>query len=170
MKKHMACEYNTNVVYPCKMSVLQADLYQHGAKSMVPEFTIKVSEHCWWFLCYMAVMIKSQANEIVTITKCIKMHLTKAPHGLGNVIPSLLHPIHTITRPSNARLCSTYNKNNERTQVDGILPKGPCLPCLRMADMALLAAYPRSKPSKLLEISHASPSWAGFELSAACVL
>ena len=27
--------------------------------------------------------------------------------------------------------------------IDGILPKGPYLPCLRMADRALLAGYPR---------------------------
>ena len=29
-------------------------------------------------------------------------------------------------------------------QVEGILPKGPYPPCLRMADRALLAGYPRS--------------------------
>ena len=29
-------------------------------------------------------------------------------------------------------------------QVDGILPKGPYPPCLRMADRALLAGYPQS--------------------------
>ena len=30
-----------------------------------------------------------------------------------------------------------------RTHIDGILPKGPYPPCLRMADRALLAGYPR---------------------------
>ena len=29
------------------------------------------------------------------------------------------------------------------TDIDGILPKGPYPPCLRMADRALLAGYPR---------------------------
>ena len=30
-----------------------------------------------------------------------------------------------------------------RTQIEGILPKGPYLPCVSMADRALLAGYPR---------------------------
>ena len=40
------------------------------------------------------------------------------------------------------------NKNNKmytihKHYIDGIRPKGPYLPCLRMADLALLAGYPR---------------------------
>ena len=31
----------------------------------------------------------------------------------------------------------------QRIHIDGILPKGPYQPCLRMADRALLAGYPR---------------------------
>ena len=38
---------------------------------------------------------------------------------------------------------SVYDRHRH-DQVDGILPKGPYLPCLRMADRALLAGYPRS--------------------------
>ena len=34
-------------------------------------------------------------------------------------------------------------------QIDGILPKGPYPPCLRMADRALLAGYPRNMPSRI---------------------
>ena len=42
------------------------------------------------------------------------------------------------------------------SQVEGILPKGPYPPCLRMADRALLAGYPRSTNQSLwsLDCSH----------------
>ena len=33
--------------------------------------------------------------------------------------------------------------NPNEPQIDGILPKGPYPPCLRMADRAHLAGYPR---------------------------
>ena len=35
-------------------------------------------------------------------------------------------------------------QSNEICQIEGILPKGPYPPCLRMADRALLAGYPRN--------------------------
>ena len=36
-----------------------------------------------------------------------------------------------------------HNDDWAWTYIDGILPKGPYPPCLRMADRALLAGYPR---------------------------
>ena len=38
---------------------------------------------------------------------------------------------------------SSYARPILAWHIDGILPKGPYLPCLRMADRALLAGYPR---------------------------
>ena len=38
--------------------------------------------------------------------------------------------------------------------IDGILPKGPYPPCLRMAGRALLAGYPRHVPDVVLEGKH----------------
>ena len=40
---------------------------------------------------------------------------------------------------------------NITDEIDGILPKGPYLPCLRMADRALLAGYPWN----VVEVMHA---------------
>ena len=40
--------------------------------------------------------------------------------------------------------------------IDGILPKGPYPPCLRMADRALLAGYPRYVDSDFCEARRAS--------------
>ena len=42
--------------------------------------------------------------------------------------------------------CGIY----ENTQFEGILPKGPYPPCLRMADRALLAGYPRIASHSIL--------------------
>ena len=36
-------------------------------------------------------------------------------------------------------------------QIDGILPKGPYPPCIRMADRALLAGYPRNTLKNFVE-------------------
>ena len=38
---------------------------------------------------------------------------------------------------------SVWRKVRGRPYIEGILPKGPYPPCLRMADRALLAGYPR---------------------------
>ena len=40
-------------------------------------------------------------------------------------------------------------KWQETADIEGILPKGPYPPCLRMADKALLAGYPRSDVLKI---------------------
>ena len=40
---------------------------------------------------------------------------------------------------------------NRYDKIDGILPKGPFPPCLRMADRALLAGYPRYDSSGKME-------------------
>ena len=40
-------------------------------------------------------------------------------------------------------LAITISNLHPSTYIDGILPKGPYPPCLRMADRALLAGYPR---------------------------
>ena len=40
-------------------------------------------------------------------------------------------------------MCILNKSPPSAAYVDGILPKGPYPPCLRMADMALLAGYPR---------------------------
>ena len=36
-----------------------------------------------------------------------------------------------------------YDYLNDTTHIEGILPKGPYLPCVNMAGRALLAGYPR---------------------------
>ena len=55
------------------------------------------------------------------------------------------------------------------SRIEGILPKGPYPPCLRMADRALLAGYPRdmwllvhaliSMLVQLISVSRRGPSW-----------
>ena len=52
----------------------------------------------------------------------------------------------------NSTQCDTtlYTAQQCRTQLDGILPKGPYPPCLRMADRALLAGYLRTVNSLML--------------------
>ena len=40
-------------------------------------------------------------------------------------------------------LCSVYTSSSVHVNIEGILPKGPYLPCVSMAGMALLAGYHR---------------------------
>ena len=53
-----------------------------------------------------------------------------------------------LVMPYGVRELSQYWFTHLQSQphIDGILPKGPYPPCLRMADRALLAGYPQSIP------------------------
>ena len=55
-------------------------------------------------------------------------------------------PTHAAMGPTHAWWCGQpclLPPNHGHSYIDGILPKGPYPPCLRMADRALLAGYPR---------------------------
>ena len=70
--------------------------------------------------------------------------------GLYNGLPHRIDvsPHSALDFPINPwiNICMFVNKNSTNEvylEIDGILPKGPYPPCLRMADRALLAGYPR---------------------------
>ena len=66
---------------------------------------------------------------------------TVTDHGLRSSIWMVL--ICGVYIPSHVYTSSISKGLSHRGQSDGILPKGPYLPCLRMADRALLAGYPQ---------------------------
>ena len=81
-----------------------------------------------------------------------KMHLNMSsakcrPFCLSlNVLSHRHGSIWYVTQLSNVRaeFKSKTDLTKDTPYLDGILPKGPYPPCLRMADRALLAGYPRS--------------------------
>ena len=78
-------------------------------------------------------------NENVWIP--IKISLKFIPKGPINNIPALVQIV-AWHCPGNKRL-SEPMMVNLAMHIEGILPKGPYPPCLRMADRALLAGYSR---------------------------
>ena len=66
----------------------------------------------------------------------ICMSRTIIPHNRVWNSNTISHNISDVTLGS-------YNYTNPHPDIDGILPKGPYPPCLRMADRALLAGYHR---------------------------
>ena len=57
-------------------------------------------------------------------------------------------------------------KKRQETLINGILPKGPYLPCLRMADRALLAGYHRFEHCGLVHLIPELWWWNSFPWSA----
>ena len=65
---------------------------------------------------------------------------------VGLNLGSKLTNNYPVSRPYDRAMvsCEDFEENcHDGTEFDGILPKGPYPPCLRMADRALLAGYPR---------------------------
>ena len=81
---------------------------------------------------------KGQVFKLYIIFWCIL--IIYLGHRTGALNPSPLGPPSSSTVDPTQR---AYGAEKVFLYHDGILPKGPYPPCLRMADRALLAGYPR---------------------------
>ena len=75
--------------------------------------------------------------EMATLSQC-SYFLISAGRGCCRSLNVLLRAIMRISYGGSLSGASSY-----RLQFDGILPKGPYLPCVSMAGRVLLAGYPR---------------------------
>ena len=75
-----------------------------------------------------------------------------------------------ILKRSSAK-CSPQFCSHPNVHIEGILPKGSYPPCLRMADRALLAGYPRYVPHcDLLTVARLGHHWINRYIACACSL
>ena len=93
-------------------------------------------------------IIDDSINELMqercnSIANALESHLSCTnPSIWSSLLPGYIHSFKEIENTQNRNtkclVCCSYH-----LLIEGILPKGPYLPCLRMADRALLAGYPR---------------------------
>ena len=100
--------------------------------------------------------------------QCIMFSIGTSHNNKHSIFPVLRGIIMIMRKSANwLKRCESENQKNKESRqrfgcaswnFDGILPKGPYLPCLRMADRALLAGYPWNPqyhvPSNLSTITY----------------
>ena len=93
---------------------------------------------------YQSCLVAPDMRRPAHVTpSCLQMHWHQAATMAATIV-TCVHEYH-------ANNTGRYDGDNSLlvsdrlifSQIDGILPKGPYPPCLRMADRAILAGYPR---------------------------
>ena len=77
-----------------------------------------------------------------SIANALRVSLSCTTHRYVYTVEPLWKGWESVTKFAK---CGLFPSMYHSLQIEGILPKGPYPPCLRMADRALLAGYPRNR-------------------------
>ena len=110
-----------------------------------------------WLPEYQWVTLTNMGKVVHNVTFRTNGAITAQNHDNDNLQSSAV-----ITWSNMAWYGMHHYSDWDRVQNEGILPKGPYLPCLHMAGRALLAGYPQNQSLNPQNTSHILPSQVSY--------